>query len=73
MAHFLSEQKNKGTFLIKNIQGIETTRLMEMGIIPGMKLEIVRRAPLGYPIEIKINGILLTLREQEATSIEIES
>ena len=73
MAHFLSEQKNKGTFLIKNIQGSETTRLMEMGIIPGMKLEIVRRAPLGYPIEIKINGILLTLREQEATSIEIES
>ena len=72
MAHLLSDQKVKGTFRIKNIKGSETTRLMEMGIIPGMNLEIVRRAPLGYPVEIKVNGILLTLREQEATCIEIE-
>lgn len=72
MAHLLSEQKEKGTFKIKNILGAETTRLMEMGILPGMNLEIVRRAPLGYPVEIKVNSTLLTLREQEANSIEIE-
>ena len=72
MVHLLSEKKVTGAFRIKNITGTETTRLMEMGIIPGMNVEIIRRAPLGYPIEIKVNGMLLTLREQEASSIEIE-
>lgn len=72
MAHLLSEIKNPGTFIIKNIQGADTTRLLEMGVIPGLPLELVRRAPLGYPIEIKVQGMLLTLREPEARCIEIE-
>jgi Fe2+ transport system protein FeoA len=46
-------------------------RIEEMGITPGEKVEIIRYAPLGDPIEIKIRGYLLSLRKEEADLIEV--
>ena len=46
-------------------------RLEEMGLTPGEPVEIVRYAPLGDPIEIKIRGYLLSLRKEEAERIEV--
>lgn len=46
-------------------------RLLEMGLTPGTAIEIIRSAPLGFPIEIKIRGYLLSLRKSEAQCIEI--
>ena len=46
-------------------------RLQEMGITRGTKIEIVRFAPMGDPIEIPIKGYLLSLRRDEAELIEI--
>lgn len=46
-------------------------RIEEMGVTPGEKVEVVRYAPLGDPIEIKIRGYLLSLRRQEADLIEV--
>ena len=48
-------------------------RIEEMGITPGEKVEIVRFAPLGDPIEIRIRGYLLTLRRQEAELIKVST
>ena len=72
MAKYLSEIKKPGTFKIKNMSGKDSTRLMEMGVLPGLPIEVIRRAPMGFPIEIKIRGALLTLREAEANCIELE-
>ncbi|MBO6522212.1 MAG: ferrous iron transport protein A [Balneolaceae bacterium] len=72
MALFLSDISSPDTYRVKNIQGADTTRLLEMGITPGIDLKVVRKAPLGFPIEIKVRGYLLTLRESEAKCIEIE-
>jgi Fe2+ transport system protein FeoA len=47
------------------------TRLREMGLVPGTRLTLVRRAPLGDPIEISLRGSLLSLRRSEADFIEI--
>lgn len=47
-------------------------RLLDMGITPGAVLEVERVAPLGDPIDIKIRGYHLSLRKDEAESIEIE-
>ncbi len=47
-------------------------RLMEMGVIEGTVLEVVRFAPLGDPIEISARGYRLTLRRVEASGILIE-
>lgn len=44
-------------------------RLMEMGLIVGTPVEVVRFAPLGDPVEIKVRGYNLTLRKHEAEQI----
>lgn len=44
-------------------------RLFDMGVTPGAKFYIRKKAPLGDPIEITIRGYELTLRKNEANSI----
>lgn len=44
-------------------------RLMEMGLVPGTPIEMVRRAPLGDPLEIRLRGYLLSLRSSEASGV----
>ena len=44
-------------------------RLLEMGLLVGTPVELVRFAPLGDPVEIKVRGYHLTLRKQEAEQI----
>jgi len=41
-------------------------RLMEMGLLTGTPVELVRFAPLGDPVEIKVRGYNLSLRKHEA-------
>lgn len=48
------------------------TRLRELGLLPGTRVQFVRRAPLGDPVEIMIRGALLSLRGTEAVQIEVE-
>ncbi len=47
-------------------------RLREMGLLPGTSVTLVRTAPLGDPIEIKVRGYLLTLRKSEAEHVGVE-
>jgi ferrous iron transport protein A len=53
-------------------QGSAFLRLREMGLMPGTALTLVRTAPLGDPIEIKVRGYNLTLRKSEAEHILVE-
>lgn len=48
-------------------------RLMELGLVPGTRVEVIRRAPLGDPIEIRLRQIHLSLRHSEATHVHVES
>jgi ferrous iron transport protein A len=52
--------------------GAPTIRLREMGLLNGTKLSLVRVAPLGDPIEIKLRGYHLTLRKSEAEHILVD-
>ncbi|MBN1300723.1 MAG: ferrous iron transport protein A [Melioribacteraceae bacterium] len=47
-------------------------RLLDMGLVRGVKLKVIRFAPLGDPIEVKINEFMLSLRLEEARSIEVK-
>ncbi|MFO0613944.1 MAG: FeoA family protein [Polyangiaceae bacterium] len=47
-------------------------RLMEMGLVPGTPFEVRRVAPLGDPIELFVNGYALSLRREEALSIDVD-
>lgn len=46
-------------------------RLLEMGVVPGVTVEVTGKAPLGDPIEIIVRGYKLTLRRDEAEEIII--
>ncbi len=48
-------------------------RLMEMGLLVGTSVELVRFAPLGDPVEIKVRGYHLTLRKHEADQIWVRA
>jgi Fe2+ transport system protein FeoA len=46
-------------------------RLMDMGLVRGTIIEVMRHAPMNGPIEIKIKGTLLSLRSEEAAMISV--
>ena len=48
------------------------SRLYALGIIPGSKIEILRFAPLGDPMQIKVGNSLISIRKSEAEVIEVE-
>ena len=50
---------------------VVSRRLMEMGVIPGTEVQVVKSAPFGDPIQIRVLGYSLALRKNEAASIEI--
>jgi ferrous iron transport protein A len=47
-------------------------RLMDMGVVAGAEVVLLRVAPLGDPVEIKIKGYDLALRREEAADIRVE-
>ena len=47
-------------------------RLMTMGLIPGTKVQILRSAPLGDPIAIRVRSYNLAIRKAEAEKIAVE-
>lgn len=52
--------------------GPATQRLMDLGITRGATIEVVRTAPLGDPIEVRLRGFMLTLRRAEAEHITVD-
>ena len=53
-------------------ESLVTRRLMEMGVIPGVAVRMVKSAPFGDPVEINVRGYSLALRRSEAQSVELE-
>ena len=52
-----------------NLPPASRPRLMEMGLLVGSAVQLVRFAPMGDPVEIKVRGYHLTLRKSEAEQI----
>jgi len=46
-------------------------RLMEMGVIAGARIRVVRLAPLGDPMEVELHGYRLSIRKAEAGVVEV--
>lgn len=47
-------------------------RLLDMGLIPKTAVRICKVAPMGDPMELRVRGYTLTLRKEDARSIEVE-
>jgi len=48
-------------------------RLMDLGLVPNARLEVVRSAPLDDPVEVRIDDAFITLRRAEAARIQVVS
>jgi Fe2+ transport system protein FeoA len=70
----LSDLKPHDKGKINKIAGEGNLRrkFLDMGITPGSCFEVVKLAPLGDPIDIKIRGYHSSLRKEEARQIQVE-
>ncbi len=48
-------------------------RLLDMGLIPKTAVKMIKIAPMGDPLEIRLRGYELTLRKEDAAKIEVEA
>lgn len=61
----------KGVVVNLGEKGPSRRRLMDMGITPGVEIQIIKVAPLGDPVEINLRGYELSLRKDEAMQIKV--
>lgn len=52
--------------------GAYRRKLLSMGIMPGVEINVVRVAPMGDPVEVRLRGFSLTLRKNEALNLQVE-
>jgi len=64
--------RQRGTVVKVGGGGPVRRRMMDMGLVTGAEVEVVRVAPLGDPIEFTVKGYNLSLRKSEAKQIEVE-
>ncbi|MBK6444817.1 MAG: ferrous iron transport protein A [Bacteroidetes bacterium] len=69
---YLSELKRGQNGVIDSFTDYELSlKLLEMGCIPGEKIEVIRIAPLGDQIALSITGYMLSLRKEEAATVRV--
>ena len=71
----LSQLRPGETGVISHVsgKGAIRRRMIDMGIVPGMAIEVAKLAPLGDRMEIKLKGFHLSLRKNEAELIQVET
>ncbi|RLF16359.1 MAG: ferrous iron transport protein A [Thermoprotei archaeon] len=70
----LSEASVGRSYVVVKVEGSGLTRrrLLDLGLLPGVKLRVVRLAPLGDPMEIEVRGYNLSVRKSEASQVIVE-
>ncbi|RJS76277.1 iron transporter [Candidatus Bathyarchaeota archaeon] len=70
----LSELKTGEKAIIIQVQGSGALRrrLLDMGLVRGTEIEMVRKSPLGDPLEFLVKGYNLSLRKMECENVYVE-
>ena len=53
-------------------RGSARRRILDMGMVPGAEIEVIRKAPMGDPLEFLVKGYNLSLRKAEAELIVVQ-
>lgn len=73
MSLTLAEIKNNESVQVSGVLSSKIkVKLLEMGFVKGKILKVLYRAPLGDPIAVDIEGYVLSLRKDEASSIHVD-
>jgi len=70
----LSDAKEGRVYRIVKIEGTRMVRrrILDLGLLPGLKIKIVRRAPLKDPVEVVVKGNPISIRRAEASYVILE-
>lgn len=70
----LSEIEPETEVFVKRVTGDKNLRkrIADMGIVKGTRIKVVRKAPLGDPVEFELKGYSLSLRKNEAENVYVE-
>ncbi len=68
----LSDLPIGASAIVRELPKSGMVRLREMGLLAGTRVTLVRCAPFGDPIEIKVRGYHLSLRKSEAAHVIVE-
>ena len=67
-------QKNqKARIVAIKAQGELGRRIRDMGLVPGTRIQVVGRAPLKDPVALRVKDFTLSLRNNEADFIQVET
>ena len=59
--------------VVRIAAGIETgRRLSSLGLVPGTEVRVVRRAPMGDPLELEVRGCRICLRADQLQQVLVE-
>ena len=61
----------RGRISAVKVSGELGRRIRDMGLVPGVTVSVVRRAPLHDPVALRLSGVTITLRNNEADYISI--
>ena len=70
LAHF--SPGHKGVIVSHQSQGATRQRLLDLGLIPQVEIELIRFAPLGDPLEFKVGQTNVVIRKAEALTVIVE-
>ncbi len=70
----LGELKAGASAIVRRVSGEPELlrRLLELGFVPGTTITLVRRAPMGDPIELRLRGTHFSIRHSEADRIDVD-
>ena len=70
----LSRAEVGKTYRVVRVEGagLVKRRILDLGLLPGLEIKVVRKAPLGDPIEIIAKGNPISIRKTEAEKIILE-
>jgi ferrous iron transport protein A len=71
----LADVPIKGSARVVNILtiGANRRRLLDLGLVPGSRVEVIRRSPTGNPTAYLIKGTLIALRNEDARQILVDT
>ncbi|WP_413112058.1 FeoA family protein [Thaumasiovibrio sp. DFM-14] len=72
----LTELKDNQVAHVVNMSRLPATtrkRLTVMGMLPGTEVMVVRRAPLGDPLQVRVRGVDLAIRKALAQDVEVQA
>ncbi len=70
----LCDLKPGARAIVRSVSGAPELlhRLLELGFVPGTPITLVRRAPMGDPIELRLRGTHFSIRTSEANRIDVD-